>query len=201
MLLGIVLVWVVSTLSVARGNITFTLSPASDGGVKVVGTGSGNVTGITNTFHFDLNDFNADFLSDSLGTTPYLALATSGTLRNNTTGVSASMYAFLLGRDLDSTDNVAFETNRSQPNVTFNGGDSFTFSVAAAFAPGYIKFSDLKVGSYSDTVKNTSTEIFGSVFVNVVVPEPPYSGIVPAGLLMLLIAARAISGRRARLED
>ncbi len=197
----LVLASAASTLSPARGNMTFNLTPSSDGGVRVVGSGSGNVTGITNAFHYDIFDFNADFLSDSLGTVPFAALATSGFLRNNSTGVSASIYYFFLDRDPNSTDNIAFETRSNQPYVTFNGGDSFSFQVAATFSPSYIKFSDLKLGSYSDTVKNTSTEIFGTISLIVAVPEPHYGGMALGGFLMLLLVARVLHGRRQLITE
>lgn len=187
-----------ATTSPALADITYIFSPAADGGVDVVGTGSGfsDRPDPNTTSDWDVNNFITNFIAP--GVTGTRGAATeSGTLTNVTTGASVSIISFQIDEDGGTSDDndIDFDTDAE---ITFNFEDEYTFSLTAHFDPlpggdgSALTIDDLVYGWHIDVGRTQGAgiadELFGVTRVGVI-PEPS-SVLIALGGLALIAAAR-----------
>ena len=166
------------------GGIVFTLTEASDGGIDIVGTGSGVIpratdpnggsysNGPTGEDDWDYTNFNSDFLRDTVPTSNRRANSNSGSIRNLTTGITYDLEDLNLDRDGNSRDDIDIDTRN---NAIFREGDAWEFSYTGRFNPARLEFDDLIVGTHEIEANLNSTngagfseEIFGDVTIRVI---------------------------------
>lgn len=169
-------------------NIVFT--EAADGGVDVVGSGSGMVTADRQTPDWDINDFMTEFLDESIGTSQISANTFSGSLDNLTTGQLGPLQNFDVDKDATTGDDLDFDTPAGDdpPNsfLAFLTGDEFEFSLTASFTVSNLAFSDLIEGTHID-LGGGADEIFGITTIVVEGKQAPLLGDVNCdGLVNLL---------------
>lgn len=170
-------------------DLSFTFTEAADGGVEVVGSGSGNATGPLGTQLVDLNDFDQDFLVfDDTNISTVSTANASGTIVNVTTNTFVDILEFAVDNDTGTLNNdIRIETD--VPPVLLTAGDAFTFDVTATFAVSTLSFDDLIVGTYFNPGGGSGDEVFGDVTLNIVgsqIPEPASSAILACGFFTLL---------------
>jgi len=185
-------------MSPASAGINYTFSPAADGGVDVVGTGTGfsDRSDPQTTSDWDVQDFITNFMVLDDGAT--LGAATeSGTLTNVTTGISVNIVSFQIDEDggLGDDNDIDFDTDEA---ITFNLGDEYAFSLMAHFEPfsggdgSALTINDLVYGYHFDVGRTQGAgladELFGITRVGVI-PEPS-SILLACGSIALFAAAR-----------
>ncbi len=182
-------------LSSASAGITYIFSPSGDGGVDVVGSGTGisdRVLPVT-SFDWDVQDFVTNFMSQP-GTATIGADTESGTFANVTTGASESIITFAIDEDGGASfdNDIDFDTAAS---ITFNLGDEMSFSLTAHFLPSSLTMSDLVVGTHIDEGHTTGAgiaeESFGITTVRVI-PEPSSMAIASFCLVAAAVARRRL---------
>ena len=177
----------------ASADIVFDFTEASDGGVTVVGTGSGFTTGERATSDWDVSNFDALFL-DPANTAEINARFASGVVTNVTTGVSRNIIGFSVDSDgpaappsddLEWTTDSTAGSNPSDTDgiggpVEFLAGEEFVITINATFNADQLLFSDLALGTFADADPGGSgDEIFGLTTINVnAVPEPTSLAVV-----------------------
>ena len=167
----------------ASADIVLEFTESVDGGVTVVGTGSGFTTGPRATSDLDVSNFATLFLLPSAGTDEINASITTGLLTNVTTGVSRDIINFSVDSDGSTpppSDDLEFTTGGVGP-VEFVTGDEFTITIDATFNVDQLSFSDLVVGTHVDAAQSSGDEIFGVTTINIAaaaVPEPTSVAVV-----------------------
>ena len=167
----------------ASADIVFEFTESIDGGVTVVGTGSGFTTGDRATADLDVSNFATLFLLPSAGTDEINASVTAGLLTNVTTGISRDIINFSVDSDGPTpppSDDLEFTTGGIGP-VEFVAGDEFTITINATFNVDVLSFSDLVLGTHVDAEQSSNDEIFGVTTINITaaaVPEPTSVAVV-----------------------
>ena len=145
-------------------DINFVFSEAEDGGVDVVGSGSGFATADRQTADWDLNNFTTEFLVEAVGVNQISADTVSGSLDNLTTGQLGPIQSFDVDKDAMTNDDIDFDTplgdDPPDSSLAFLTGDEYEFSVTANFAVTTLAFSDLIVGTHVNP-DGELDEIFG----------------------------------------
>ena len=145
-------------------DIDFVFSEAEDGGVNVVGSGSGFVTADRQTADWDLNNFMSDFLVEAVGNDQISANTVSGSLDNLTTGQLGPIQSFDVDKDAMTNDDIDFDTplgdDPPDSSLAFLTGDEFVYTVTANFAVTTLAFSDMIVGTHINPGGEVD-EIFG----------------------------------------
>lgn len=163
--------------SYASAGFNFRFGPAGDGGVDVIGKGSGfsdRVDPLVNIDDWDIQDFVTNFMVIDNGAT--LGAATeSGTFRNVTTNTTVNIISFQIDEDLDPNgfdNDIDFDTDAP---ISFELGDEMKFSMTAHFTPGTLVITDLVKGVHIDEGHTQGAgigdESFGISTVKVI-PEP-----------------------------
>ena len=175
-----------SLSSLSHGAIIFTLSPGPNGGVSVVGTGSGMTTGALTTDDFDYANLGTFLNAASTVDTLIDAEIAGGTFTNITSGISQPIDGFQVDRDATSSDDVDFDT---VADLAFAAGDSYSIDLTATFEASTLPFSSLILGSSTKQGTGSGDEVFGDVTVNVV-PEPSSAVLFLSGLLAMVARRR-----------
>ena len=149
-------------------DINFVFTEAADGGVDVVGTGSGFASADRQTADWDLNNFTTDFLVEAVGNNQISADTVSGSLDNLTTGQLGPIQSFDVDKDAMTNDDIDFDTppgdDPPDSSIAFLTGDEFVYSVTANFAVTTLAFSDLIVGTHINP-DGELDEIFGTTTI------------------------------------
>ncbi|QDS97234.1 hypothetical protein [Adhaeretor mobilis] len=163
-------------ISTAQAGFDFVFTPAADGGVDVVGTGSGfsdRVDPLTDINDWDIQDFATNFMVIDNGAT-LGAASESGTLTNVTTSTTVNVISFSIDEDFgpDFDNDIDFDTDAP---ISFSLGDEMSFSFTGHFDPGTLQITDLVPGIHIDEGHTTGAgiaeESFGISTVTVI-PEP-----------------------------
>lgn len=169
--------------STVDAQIILNFSRAADGGVRVVGQGSGNTTGSASGTQWQILDFDNNFISDTLGFGYIDADSVQGSL-TNAAGRSRQLNRFSVGRSNGSNDDVRF---RTQGNISFGLNQPYTFTMEAIFNVSTLAYDDLIAGTYYDQATNDSSEIFGQTSLDIASVTEPRS-------LGLLLASFGLAG-------
>lgn len=160
----------------ASADITFVFTEADDGGVIVVGTGSGFTDGDRNTDDWDVSNFMTKYLQPNVPGDMIQADVTTGLFSNVTTGISQAIDTFCVDSDspVDPSDDLQWETVGA---LEFVEGDEFLLTIDATFSVDTLAFSDLVLGNHIDLGGSSGDEIFG--VTTIMIDDDVSSGFVP----------------------
>ena len=164
--------------STASADLMFSFTPEASGGVKLTGSGSGQVSASKTDDDWQLY-FVSQFIPGG-NIAPLAADSVSGTITNVTTSMSQPIQ----GSQVDS-DVINDEIRWLLPSsLAFTSGDEYTISLQAEF--DLLNIADLVEGTFTESGVG-GDEIFGSMQISVV-PEP--SAATMLGILGLGMAFR-----------
>ena len=182
-------------ISPAAAELSFVFTESLTGGVNVVGSGSGfaDRDPSQSSLDWDIQDFETDFLDNSISVGFKPAAAVSGFLKNVTTDTTVAITSFRINRNSATEDDLDWGTVSV---INFNLGEEYLFELTATFDPAVVPFSILIPGSHRDVGRTLepnpdanghgpiADEIWGITTVNVV-PEPASLGLLFACLASL----------------